>query len=104
MRRRERMLWDGAARMLCAASGREYSVRISASYRRSDVGGHVGRLGDALVSRLGHESIDSGATTPLNLTHSDGSRGLFHRLLVTPATSSVASTRSAVVKPSVKVP
>jgi hypothetical protein len=27
------------------------------SYRRSDVGGHAGRLSDALVARLGHENI-----------------------------------------------
>jgi hypothetical protein len=27
------------------------------SYRRSDVGGHAGRLSDALVARLGHENV-----------------------------------------------
>jgi hypothetical protein len=71
------MLWDGAARMLCAASSREYSVRAFASYPRSVVGGHVGRLSDALVARLGHESIDSGETTPLHLTTAAAPRDCF---------------------------
>jgi hypothetical protein len=32
-------------------------VRVFVSYRRSDVGGHAGRLSDALVARLGHENV-----------------------------------------------
>jgi hypothetical protein len=32
-------------------------VRVFVSYRRSDVGGHAGRLSDALVDRLGPENV-----------------------------------------------
>ena len=32
-------------------------MRVFVSYRRSDVGGHAGRLSDALVARLGHENV-----------------------------------------------
>jgi hypothetical protein len=32
-------------------------VRVFVSYRRSDVGGHAGRLNDALVNRLGRDKV-----------------------------------------------